>query len=68
MTDGLGVSCEAAMDANTLQSLTDMGHAIEVAQNDLTFGFGGAQLIHRLDAGGYAGGSDPRKDGGAYGF
>lgn len=68
VTDGLGVSCEAAMDANTLQSLTDMGHAIEVAQNDLTFGFGGAQLIHRLDAGGYAGGSDPRKDGGAYGF
>lgn len=68
VTEGLGVSCEEAMDKNTLQMLADMGHAIEVEKNDLAFGFGGAQLIHRLDAGGYAGGSDPRKDGGAYGF
>ncbi|MFK7995513.1 MAG: gamma-glutamyltransferase family protein [Granulosicoccus sp.] len=68
VTDGLGISCEEAMNKNTLQALSDMGHAIEVEANDLAFGFGGAQLIHRLSAGGYAGGSDPRKDGGCYGF
>ena len=68
VTDRLGVSCEEAMDKKTLQALADMGHAIEVEKNDLAFGFGGAQLIHRLDAGGYAGGSDPRKDGGSYGY
>lgn len=68
VTDGLGVVCEPAMDGRIVQSLTDLGHDIAVEDSDLAFGFGGAQLIHRLDAGGYAGGSDPRKDGGAYGF
>lgn len=68
VTEGLGVSCEEAMNNDSLQALRDMGHAIEVEQNDLAFGFGGAQLIHCLEAGGYAGGSDPRKDGGSYGF
>ena len=66
--DGLVVSFEEAMNKKTLQALADRGHAIEVEMNDLAFGFGGAQLIHRLDAGGYAGGSDPRKDGGSYGY
>ena len=66
--DGLNVICEAAMGTKTLQALTDMGHRITVEAPDLSFGFGGAQLIHTLDGGGYAGGSDPRKDGGAYGF
>lgn len=68
VTEGMGVSCEQAMDKHILQSLADMGHDIAIEKPDLAFGFGGAQLIHRLDAGGYAGGSDPRKDGGAYGF
>ncbi len=68
VTEGLGVSCEQAMDASLLQSLTELGHEVVVEKPDLAFGFGGAQLIHRLDAGGYTGGSDPRKDGGAYGF
>ena len=68
VTDDLGVSCEEAMNPETLQTLTDMGHEIVVEKPDLAFGFGGAQLIHRLDSGGYAGGSDPRKDGGSYGF
>jgi gamma-glutamyltranspeptidase/glutathione hydrolase len=56
------------MDAGTLQKLSAMGHDILIEEPDLAFGFGGAQLIHRLDGGGFAGGSDPRKDGGAYGF
>lgn len=68
VTDGLGVSVEQSMDPKLLQTLTAMGHEITIEKPDLAFGFGGAQLIHRLDAGGYAGGSDPRKDGGAYGF
>ncbi len=68
VTDGMGVSCEEAVDPKTLQKLADMGHEMVVEKPNLTFGFGGAQLIHRLESGGYAGGSDPRKDGGAYGF
>ena len=66
--DGLNVMCEKALNSSTLQALSDMGHKITVEEPDLSFGFGGAQLIHRLDSGGYAGGSDPRKDGGAYGY
>jgi gamma-glutamyltranspeptidase/glutathione hydrolase len=45
-----------------------MGHRISVEPPDSAFGFGGAQLIARLDGGGYAAGSDPRKDGQAVGF
>jgi len=66
--DGMSVLCEAAMNGNTIEQLRSMGHQITVEDADLSFGFGGAQLIHRLDSNGYAGGSDPRKDGGAYGF
>ena len=65
---GLQVSCEASMDANVLQKLSAMGHEIDIDEPDIAFGFGGAQLIHCLEGGGYAGGSDPRKDGGAFGF
>lgn len=68
VTEGLGVACEKAMNAKTLETLSGMGHKVVIEEPDLAFGFGGAQLIHRLDAGGYAGGSDPRKDGGVYGF
>lgn len=68
VTEGLGVSCEEAMDQYSLKILIDMGHDIVVEKPDLAFGFGGAQLIHRLESGGYAGGSDPRKDGGSYGY
>ncbi len=66
--DGLGVACETGFAPALLDTLRDMGHDVEVLEGDLAFGFGGAQLIHRLPGGGYAGGSDPRKDGGAYGF
>ena len=68
VTEGLGVSCEAAMDSTVLEKLAAKGHDILIEEPDLAFGFGGAQLIHCLDSGGYAGGSDLRKDGGAYGF
>ncbi len=68
VNEGLEVSIEQSMNPETVQALAAMGHDILVEEPDFAFGFGGAQLIHRLDAGGYAGGSDPRKDGGAYGF
>jgi gamma-glutamyltranspeptidase/glutathione hydrolase len=68
VTEGLGVACEVAMDTGTIASLRAMGHAISLETPDNAFGFGGAQLIHRLSGGGYAGGSDPRKDGQAGGF
>ncbi|NND90653.1 MAG: gamma-glutamyltransferase family protein [Granulosicoccus sp.] len=68
VTEGLGVACEEGFDTRVLEALQRKGHALEILEPDLAFGFGGAQLIHRLEGGGYAGGSDPRKDGGAYGF
>jgi gamma-glutamyltranspeptidase/glutathione hydrolase len=68
VTQGLGVALESAMPEATRRALADMGHAISVETPDVAFGFGGAQLIHRLPGGGYAAGSDPRKDGQAVGF
>lgn len=68
VTRGLGVACETTLPAETLQALKGMGHVLEMEEPDTAFGFGGAQLIHRLPGGGYAGGSDPRKDGAAVGF
>ena len=68
VTEGLGVACEASMPADALQALADLGHRITVEAPDAAFGFGGAQLVHRLEGGGYAAGSDPRKDGCAVGF
>lgn len=47
---------------------TKYGSILVVEEPDLSFGFGRAQLIHRLDGGGYVGGSDQRKEGGAYGY
>jgi len=68
VTEGLGVACESAMDPATIETLRKMGHEITLETPDSAFGFGGAQLIHKLDSGAYAGGSDPRKDGGAVGY
>lgn len=67
-TEGLGVACETTIPAATLEALRAMGHQITLETPDNAFGFGGAQLIHRLPGGGYAGGSDPRKDGCALGY
>ncbi|MEX0339085.1 MAG: gamma-glutamyltransferase family protein [Arenibacterium sp.] len=68
VTEGLGVACESTMDHATLATLQDMGHDITLEAPDNAFGFGGAQLIHRLPDRGYVAGSDPRKDGAAVGF
>ena len=65
---GLEVACETSLPAATIDTLQAMGHAIELEAPDRAFGFGGAQLIHRLPERGYVAGSDPRKDGMAIGF
>ena len=68
VTKGLGVACETTLPDATIARLQAMGHDISLEAPDNAFGFGGAQLIHRLGPRGYAGGSDPRKDGAAIGF
>jgi gamma-glutamyltranspeptidase/glutathione hydrolase len=68
VTEGLGVACETTMASSVLEALKAMGHALTLEEPDTAFGFGGAQLVHKLPCGGYAGGSDPRKDGMAVGF
>ncbi len=68
VTGGLGLACEVDIPSDTLQRLSDMGHQVQCEAPDNAFGFGGAQLIARLDDGVYAAGSDPRKDGQAVGF
>jgi gamma-glutamyltranspeptidase/glutathione hydrolase len=56
------------MPVDLLDGLKALGHAIQIEAPDNAFGFGGAQLVQRNAAGGYAAGSDPRKDGQAAGF
>lgn len=65
---GMNVACEEAMPEATRDALAKLGHEITVETPDTAFGFGGAQLIQRLEDGSYAAGSDPRKDGQAVGF
>lgn len=66
--EGLEVACEPTMPAKLIEGLTQLGHKIKVEAPDNAYGFGGAQLVQRLEHGGYAAGSDPRKDGQAAGF
>ena len=68
MVSGLDVACEPTMGSDLMEGLRGLGHRIEVEAPDNAFGFGGAQLVQRLPDGGYAAGSDPRKDGQAAGF
>lgn len=68
ITQGLGVACETTLPEQICDALSALGHELSFEEPDAAFGFGGAQLIHRLENGGYAGGSDPRKDGLAAGF
>ena len=60
------VSVEDAMPAAVREALAARGHRV-VPSDRPQFGFGGAQLIYRLDDG-YCAGSDHRKDGCAIGF
>ena len=64
---GREVAVEWTMPAETVAALHAMGHSITREAPDNAFGFGGAQLVARLDDG-YVTGSDHRKDGGAVGY
>jgi gamma-glutamyltranspeptidase / glutathione hydrolase len=55
------------MDETLASGLAARGHAVVRESPDDAFGFGGAQLIQRVE-GGYVAGSDPRKDGQAVGY
>ncbi len=67
VTDGLDVAIETSLANDVIERLEGLGHKITREEPDVSFGFGGAQLIHRID-GGYVAGSDHRKDGAAIGF
>jgi gamma-glutamyltranspeptidase/glutathione hydrolase len=60
------VSFEERVPSTVLEELRKRGHRIVPSDRPM-FGFGGAQLIHRLDDG-YCAASDHRKDGCAVGF
>ena len=67
IVEGLDVAVEAAAGDSVIAQLEAMGHRISREMPDTSYGFGGAQLVHRVE-GGYVAGSDPRKDGQAVGF
>ena len=66
VNEDYSLSVEDRIPASVKDELVARGHRIVGAERPM-FGFGGAQLIHRLDDG-YCGASDHRKDGGAIGF
>ena len=67
---GMEINVEAAMDARTVQGLTERGHRVEVI-NDSYQDFGAGQFIWRAGnpkTEGYVAASDARRDGQAVGF
>jgi len=66
VNEDCSISVEDRISASVKDELVKRGQRIVGAERPM-FGFGGAQLIHKLDDG-YCGASDHRKDGGAIGF
>jgi gamma-glutamyltranspeptidase/glutathione hydrolase len=64
---GRNVAVETSVPADVVRGLKALGHVVSQEAGDAEFGFGGAQLIHRMPDG-YIAGSDHRKDGMAAGF
>ena len=63
---GREVQLEPGFPAKVVETLRRMGHEVAFEAPDV-FGFGGAQIVRRIDDG-YIAGSDPRKDGCAAGY
>lgn len=61
------IGLEPPLQASVGAELERRGHRIAVPEA-INFAFGGAQLIWRMDNGGYCAGSDSRKDGHAAGY
>ena len=61
------VAIEPTAGEALLRELAERGHEVIAETPDASFGFGGSQIVHRIE-GGYVAGSDPRKDGQAAGF
>jgi gamma-glutamyltranspeptidase/glutathione hydrolase len=66
--EGRAVAVEREAGSAVIDGLADLGHDVTPIAPEVSFSFGGAQLIRRLPGGGYVAGSDPRKDGQAVGF
>jgi gamma-glutamyltranspeptidase / glutathione hydrolase len=64
---GNKVIVEHAMPTATVSGLAQRGHDIRQVER-WNMEFGSAQLIYKLDAGGYVAASEPRRDGQAVGF
>ena len=64
---GLDVAVERELRESTLDGLARRGHRLSFDAPGVAFGFGGAQIVRRVE-GGYVAGSDPRKDGQAVAF
>jgi gamma-glutamyltranspeptidase/glutathione hydrolase len=64
---GRQVAVEPGMGTAMIDALIARGHQVATEAPDATYAFGGAQLVRKIP-GGYAAGSDPRKDGQAAGF
>ncbi|SEK77252.1 gamma-glutamyltransferase 2. Threonine peptidase. MEROPS family T03 [Roseovarius nanhaiticus] len=67
VVSGRRVAVEDGMPDATVAALQAMGHDVARGGTAAEFGFGGAQLIRRVE-GGYVAGSDHRKDGYAAGY
>lgn len=67
VVEGRTVALEAGVAPDVVRALAALGHDVTTSAPEASFAFGGAQLIERLPGGGYAAGSDPRKDGLALG-
>jgi len=64
VVEGRTVAVEMEIGDAMIAELARRGHDVQTEPPEA---FGGAQLVHRIE-GGYAAGSDPRKDGQAVGF
>lgn len=66
--EGRSLLLEPGFRPEVAQELADRGHDVRVTEPHESLLFGGAQVIARLEGGGYVAGSDHRKDGQAVGF
>ena len=66
VTPEFGLALEAGFPQSVAQDLAGRGHNVGIVEAEGLFG--GAQLIYRMEDGGYCAASDHRKEGAAVGF